>query len=243
MDPQKQKNHAVSVFLGQAGELHSLGLSAILEESPETFSVIGSARTAAETIERVQDLKPDIVLLSVFFEDRSGIEVVRVLHESCPATKAVMLTRDDCPDHMLAAFVSGAQAYYLHNVSAGELRPAILNVAAGSVSMSAAVAKEILALCKPTPAIVNKRGAKRQAQQDLRLGLTYREMQVLQLIVDGNSNVRIARQLYLSEQTVKTHVRHIMEKLVVSDRTQAAVKAIRAGILECPCETPIDEMN
>jgi DNA-binding NarL/FixJ family response regulator len=205
------------------------------------IQVVGKAATAMEGLALLTKHKPDVAIVDVGLPDLDGIDVTRHIKTNpgiCDVTKVLILTSRDNEATVLAAFAAGADSYCMKDAAIQTLTDAIQITADGNSWIDPAIAGIVLQKA-------------RQAEQSLTAmalqgdeviifpgdssiedsTLTDRELEVLQLIVDGLSNAAIAEQLYISIGTVKTHVRHILNKLCADDRTQAAVRALRAGLV------------
>jgi len=155
-----------------------------------------------------------------------GIAATKIIKEKF-ATKVIMITSHENDEDVLAALSAGADAYCLKGATSAQLANAINSVMEGAIWLDPGVAKQVVNS-------ISKRAQTRTqtpSTSTKAFGLSDREMQVLNLLVDGLSNAEMASRLFLSQETVKTHMRHIMEKLQVSDRTQAAVKALSKGLV------------
>jgi DNA-binding NarL/FixJ family response regulator len=161
-----------------------------------------------------------------------GITATVQIKSQSPSTHVMILTSHDNDEDVFAAIRAGADAYLLKEVSSANLISAVRAVANGVVWLDPGVAQRVLrASIANAPKAVNAADAKHSKNDANATPLSQRELDVLTLVVEGNSNQEIADRLILSVETVKTHMRHIMEKLSVSDRTQAAVKAMREGLV------------
>jgi two-component system, NarL family, response regulator LiaR len=214
-------------------------------ERTGSIQVVGKAATAAEGLTLLQEHKPDVAIVDVGLPDLDGIDVTRQIKNNpslCDVTKVLILTSRDNEATVLAAFAAGADSYCMKDAAIQTLTDAIQITADGNSWIDPAIAGIVLQKARqaeqPVPALVE--GVAEDAAESLAEGdglawsdytLTDRELEVLQLIVDGFSNAAIAEQLYISIGTVKTHVRHILNKLCADDRTQAAVRALRAGLV------------
>lgn len=185
------------------------------------IEVVGEAADGEEALIRAPELQPDVVLMDLLMPALDGVEAMRALRSSLPGTKVIVLTSFLDDDRLLPAVQAGAAGYLLKNVDPAELARAIRAAYAGEALIDPAVAARLMRTLSdggPPRVLAPER-------------LTRRETEVLGLIVAGRSNKRIALELGIAEKTVKTHVGHVLEKLEVSDRTQAALRAVREGLV------------
>ncbi len=227
-----QSTSPITIFIAEDYEITRVGLRLTLENVPE-FLVIGEAEDGVTAVKEVIEKRPNVVLMDIGLPGLDGIDAtVRIKSES-PTTKIIMLTSHDNDRDVFAALAAGADGYCLKEVSSNHLASAIKAVADGVAWLDPAVARRVLqASVNNAPKPVSPADPKNPARPTVNASpLSQRELDVLTLVVEGNSNQEIADRLVLSVETVKTHMRHIMEKLCVSDRTQAAVKAMREGIV------------
>ena len=196
-------------------EVVRLGMRAALEAEPD-IAVVGEAANGAEALAKVPVLAPDVILMDVRMDKLGGIEACREITGQYPDTKVLMLTSFDDDDAIAASLLAGARGYLLKNVSRAELLKAIRQVAAGATLIDADT---------------RGRGARRLDALAARAGhpgdaLTEREREVLALVARGYTNRQIAEALSLSEKTARNHLSHILEKLGLSRRSEAAVYAV-----------------
>ncbi|WP_329395639.1 response regulator transcription factor [Streptomyces melanogenes] len=196
------------------------GLKAALESTGGT-DVVAEAATAAEALEAVARQIPDVVVMDLALPDASGIDVTRQLTALHPGLPVLMLTMSDDDGSLLAALQAGARGYLVKGAGAGEVLHAVRTVAAGGAVFGPQTAARLTALLRE--------GRRHDAEQ-LFPALTAREAEVLELIARGLDNHRIARQLVLSEKTVRNHVTHIFDKLQVTTRAEAVARARDAGL-------------
>jgi two-component system, NarL family, response regulator LiaR len=191
------------------------GLRMFLRRDPE-LDVVGEAANGAEAVEMARALRPDVVLMDLVMPVLDGIAATAAIRDELPATEVVALTSVIESESVVRAMKAGAIGYLLKDTQAPELRRAIKAAAAGEVQLSAQASAYL-----------------RQHMQfpDTHQPLTERETQVLHLLAQGLSNKDIARALQVVEDTVKTHVAHILEKLGVQSRTQAVLAAMRLGLV------------
>lgn len=194
----------------------------MLHGAPD-LQVVGEAKTGREAIEAARRELPDVVLMDVRMPDMDGLEATKRLKEERPRTAVIMLTMHDNPSYLRDAVKAGAAGYLLKDVSRDELIDAVKQVATGGAFIESQMLKGMLSEMKPGSAAGPAPAAK---------NLTKREREILSLVAEGLSNREIAEKLVLSPETVKSHVAAILEKLNVSDRTQAAIYAVRNGLVE-----------
>jgi len=205
-------------------ELVRQGIAAMLTGAGDV-QVVAVARTGREALEVARRELPDVVLMDVRMPDMDGLEATRKLKEERPRTAVVMLTMHDNPSYLRDAVRAGAAGYLLKDVSKDELVDAIRQVATGGAFIESQMLKGMLSEMKPQGGAAPSPAAK---------NLTKREREILAFVAEGMSNREIAEKLVLSPETVKSHVAAILEKLNVSDRTQAAIYAVRNGLVETP---------
>jgi NarL family two-component system response regulator LiaR len=195
------------------------GLRAFLELQ-DGIEVAGEAADGEEALEAAERLRPDVVLMDLVMPRLDGLGAMRALRERVPGARVIVLTSFFDDDKLLPALRAGAAGYLLKNAEPQELARAVRAAYAGEALLDPVVAARLVQ-------------ALGQAGDEEPLDrLTPREREVLQLIGRGFPNKRIALELRLSEKTVKTHVSHVLAKLDVTDRTQAAVVAVRAGLVD-----------
>jgi two-component system, NarL family, response regulator LiaR len=213
----------ITILIVEDQLIARLGLRLILEQVGD-FKIVGEAEDGHTAVTSALELAPSVVLMDIVLPGIDGIEATKQIKAGAPGVRVLMLTSHERDDDVFAALGAGADGYCLKTVSAEQLVLAIRAVADGVAWLDAGIARRVLqgslkSTSAPSPA------------QKSKFALSQRELEVLQLIVDGMSNQEIADRLVLSSETIKTHIRHIMEKLTVSDRTQAAVKALREGLI------------
>ncbi|MBZ0187317.1 MAG: response regulator transcription factor, partial [Candidatus Obscuribacterales bacterium] len=209
----------ISVFIVEDHELMRDGIKAAIQKE-ESFAVVGEAGDGKDAIERVPSLAPDIVIMDIGLPTVDGIEATQTLMGTCPHTKIIMLTSHREESEVFAAFAAGAAGYCLKESASTLLKSALTSVAEGALWIDPQIAGMVLNAF----GTIGKEPPKAEGEK---CPLSDRELEVLKLIVEGLSNKEIAVQLQISSATVRTHVEHILEKLTVSGRTQAAVEAVR----------------
>jgi two-component system, NarL family, response regulator LiaR len=233
---------AVNLVLIEDHDLTRVGMRTALQQE-ENIQVVGESDNAAKGLQLLQILNPTVAIVDIGLPDMDGIELTRKFRDFQTKseqlqTKILILTMHDSEETVLAAFAAGADSYCMKDISTEQLVNAIEATAAGESWIDPSIARVILNQARqPEP---DQNEAHQVAIQALdpeyveiltQAPLTRRELDVLQLIVEGCSNEQIGERLYLTVGTVKTHVRNILTKMCVSDRTQAAVRALRAGIV------------
>lgn len=206
------------------------GLRSMLEDEPG-LEVVGEAANGREALELCRSLAPDLVLMDVRMPEMDGLEATRVIKQELPSISILMVTMHENPDYLLEALSAGAAGYVLKGASGDRLVNAIDRTLKGESPLNQELAAQLLRR------LADKRGEEGQPppqpqrRGDLGEKLTPRETEVLGLLARGQSNRQIAQTLTISRSTVKVHVERVIRKLEVSDRTQAAVRAIELGIL------------
>ena len=197
--------------------LFRAGLISLLSDMNE-FEVVGEAGTGEGALEIIHNLRPDVVLMDVNMPGMGGVEAVRVLKKS-ETCRILMLTISKSDEDLFGAIAAGADGYLLKNVEPDELKKAILLIQQGYSILSPHVTRQIM------KAVGSETGYLTDS------GLSSRELEVLDCLAEGKTTLQISAELFISENTVKTHVRHILEKLEASNRAEAVSKAIQMGIL------------
>ncbi len=230
----------IKVVLVEDHFLTRIGLRTVLERTPD-IRVIGEAENGAIAVQLVRELKPDVVLMDVGMPLCDGIEAARQICTENPAQRIIMLTSHDSEQDIFAALSAGAGGYCMKDVAPDRLYTAVRSIHAGDVWLDSAIAHKVLGhyaaeknvnIRKPAEKAPWENGkAEASPLPNLPDPLSNRELEVLKLLVDGCSNQQIANRLVISLATAKTHVRNILNKLAVDDRTQAAVQAMRRGLV------------
>jgi DNA-binding NarL/FixJ family response regulator len=201
------------------------GLQMVLEQEPD-ITVVGEAGDGAEGVTTAVETLPDIVLLDVRMPRRGGIDACTMIKESVPSAQIIMLTISDEEADLYDAIKAGAIGYLLKDIPIDEVATAVRAVRGGQSYISPSMASKLLTEF----ASMVRRSDERQQLPPPKL--TDREMEVLKLVARGLNNRDIAKQLFISENTVKNHIRNILEKLQLHSRMEAVVYAVREKLLE-----------
>jgi len=228
----------VSVLIVEDHEFTRMGLKLSLEQL-NGLKIVGEAADGQEGVEKTRELKPQVVLMDIEMPVMDGIEATRAIKELNLGVSIIMLTSHKSDQTIFAALSAGANGYCLKNITASQLSAVIRMVASGAAWLDPGIANRVLSayagnVSASAPQVVpsvQHQSPQPAIRQKSSLSLSPRETEVLRLVADGLSNQKIAERLGLGLETVKTHMRHIMEKLAVSDRTEAAVKAMKQGIV------------
>ncbi len=216
------------VIIADDHELARLGLRTMLEPEPD-LEVVGEAATGREAVELSRRLEPDLVLMDIRMPDMDGLGATRAIKEELPRVSILIVTLSEDPDYLLEALRVGAAGYVLKDASRREVVAAVRQVLSGESPLDPKLAAQLIRrLAHQTPA--KDQPAKHGDE------LTQRELDVLRLVAEGKTNAEIAQSLFVSVGTVKVHVERIINKLGVSDRTQAAVRGVELGYLTPPSQ-------
>ncbi len=218
--PARAARRVVRVLVTDDHELARAGLKSLLA-GERGLEVVGEAASGAQAVSLCQRLQPNLVLMDVRMPDMDGLAATREIKARCPATSVIIVTMHENPDYLLEAIKAGAAGYLLKGATKHELLTTIRQVMSGEPVLNADLTAQLL-----------RRLAGEQAPApSVATDLTPREQDVLREMTRGLTNRQIANELVVSLSTVKAHVEHIIAKLGVSDRTQAAVRAVELGLL------------
>ena len=212
----------IGVLLADDQALVREGFRLIIEVEPD-IEVVGEAGDGLETVEQAKRLRPDVILMDIRMPGLDGIAATRRLAQAGVAARVLMLTTFDRDDYLYEAMKAGASGFLLKDARRDQLVHAIRTVVTGDALLAPALVRRLVEdFCRrpppggPPPAVAE---------------LTQRELEVLRLVARGLSNTEIAKELFLSEATVKTHLAHVMQKLDLRDRVQAVVLAYESGLV------------
>lgn len=217
----------ISIVIVEDFKLTRVGLRCALNANPD-LNVIAECENAVDGIKEIEKLKPDVVLMDLGLPMMNGIEAIIKLREISSDIKIIALTSHDREEEVVAALSSGANAYCLKDIDPAKLADVIRDVSQGVCWIDSVVAN--LAL-RSIPKQENISMLTHNESHQPKVPLTEREFEVLKHLVAGKSNTEIAKELIVSVHTAKAHVCSILQKMCVNDRVQAAVKAVKEGIV------------
>jgi DNA-binding NarL/FixJ family response regulator len=209
------------IFIVDDHVLFREGLASIISTYPD-IEIAGMAGTVQEAVELARTIKPDIVLMDFSLPDGTGAEATRSILEEYPDCKTIFLTMSEEEEDLFAAIRSGAKGYLLKNMAPQKLVAAIRSVQKGEAALSR----------KMTMRVMEELSRTKRPQLTEQATITLREIEVLEALASGLSNQEIANRLYISENTVKSHVHSILDKLNLSDRKEAAEYARKHGLVK-----------
>jgi DNA-binding NarL/FixJ family response regulator len=213
-----QRSRAASVVVVDDHDLARAGLRSLLS-GERGIQVVGEAASGRDALSLCRRMRPDLVLMDVRMPDMNGLAVTRAIKFESPGTSVILFTMYENADYLVEALQAGAAGYLLKGSSKSEIVTTVRRVLAGDAVLRPDLVLELL-----------RRMSAPASETQMSTQLTNREQDVLRLIVLGHTNREIADTLSLTVSTVKTHVEHVIRKLDVSDRTQAAVRAIELGL-------------
>ena len=217
----------IKILLVEDQKLMRIGIKSLFDDFPE-MEIIAEATNGKEAIEKAKLVKPDVVLMDLGLPDITGIEATKQILEHNNNVKVVALTSHMTEEEVTSALQAGVNAYVIKDISTDFLMSIIKMIKAGAMWLDPQVVPFIR---DKNCGVIPARQLSRSVFKERHSNLTQREYEVLKLIVDGQSNSDIAKTLTISEHTAKAHVCNIIQKLVVDDRTQAAVKALKEGLV------------
>ena len=213
---------SLRVLIVDDHDLFRTGLRNLLEE--EGVVIVGEAGTGAEAVRIVRELAPDVVVMDLNMPGMGGVDATRHITEAAPLTRVVMLTISDEDSDVMDAILAGACGYLLKDASIQDLVTGIGAAARGESLISPHIAAKVLQRVRAT-------SAQPEIAEIIHAELSDREIEVLKLIANGKDNALIAAELHISPKTVKNHISNILMKLQIDNRIQAAVYAVRSGIV------------
>ena len=218
--PPRQRTRPARLVIADDHELSRAGLRAMLT-GQRGLELVGEAANGREALALCRRLQPDLALIDVRMPEMDGLATCRRIKQECPATSVILVTIHENPEYLLEALKAGAAGYVLKDITQRELIASVGRVLHGESLLN----KELVIR------LLQHMDSETSSHEELHLKqLTAREYEVLRLLAQGQTNPQIAGSLSISVSTVKIHVEHILTKLGVSDRTQAAVRAIELGL-------------
>lgn len=233
----------IRVLMVEDHTMMRIGLSLVLQKS-DSIELVGEAEDGRQGVELAKTLLPDVILMDIGLPDIDGIEATRIIKEMNLHSKVLIFTSREMEDDVFAALAAGADGYIMKGSNENQILSAITAVSDGTAWLDPAIARLVLSNVqrqKQNAPVQGFEVTRQEVQPEVvsapvksaknTFGLTDRELEVLALIVDGYSNPQIAEKLVITRATAKAHVHSILQKLYVSDRTQAAVYAMREGLV------------
>ncbi len=214
----------IRVFIADDHAIVRRGLRMLISSEPE-LEIIGEAANGLEAVEKVRELQPDVILLDLVMPHKSGLEAIIQIKQENPEARILVLTSFAEDEKVFTAVKAGALGYLLKDSSPEELLEAIHDIHRGESSLSPVIARKLIReMNRPSESPPTERP------------LTSREIETLKLVAQGLRNQEIADQFSISEWTVRTHVRNILSKLHLANRTQATLYALKAGLVDLGIE-------
>ena len=218
----ERQNESLRVLIVDDHDLFRTGLRNLLEE--QSVRVVGEAATGGEAVRIVRELTPDVVVMDLNMPGMGGVDATRHISSIAPLTRVVMLTISDEDTDVMDAILAGACGYLLKDASIEQLISGIEAASRGESLISPGIAAKVLQRVRAT-------SAQPEIANQIRTQLSDREIEVLKLIANGKDNAVIAGELHISPKTVKNHISNILMKLQIDNRIQAAVYAVRTGMV------------
>jgi DNA-binding NarL/FixJ family response regulator len=211
----------IKVLIADDHKLFRQGLIGLMKTREDLVEVIGEAETGAEAVSLAEQLRPDVILMDIYMPQMDGLQAAKEIHERFPQIAIVMLTSSEKDGHLYEAVQVGVSGYLLKSLDANELFDLLKGVVKGETAMTRAMAGKLL------KSVANRMANEGKGEQSL----TERELLVLRLVASGASNQDIADKLTISINTVKSHLKNILDKLQLENRTQAATYALKHGLV------------
>jgi NarL family two-component system response regulator LiaR len=211
----------IKVLIADDHKLFRQGLIGLMKTREDLAQVVGEAETGVEAVQLTQELKPDVVLMDIYMPEMDGLQAAKEIRARFPGVAVVMLTSSERDGHLYEAVKAGVAGYLLKSLDADELFNLLEGVTKGEPAMTRAMAGKFL------KAVANRMADEEKGEEPL----TEREQYVLRLVASGASNQVIAEKLSISVNTVKSHIKSILSKLQLENRTQAATYALQHGLV------------
>jgi len=211
----------IRVLVADDHKLFRQGLISLMHTRDDLVEVVGEAQTGAEAVQLAERLRPDVILMDIYMPEMNGLIATREIKERFPNIAVIMLTSSEADEHLFEAVSYGAAGYLLKSLDADELFELLIGVIRGEAAITKSMASKLM------------RGiVKRSTEKDpLHEELTERETMVLRLIAKGATNSEIGEELHISVNTVKSHLKSILSKLQLENRTQVAAYAVQTGLI------------
>jgi len=217
----KGETMTIKLLIADDHKLFRQGLIGLLRTRDDLVEVIGEAETGEDAIRLAEELHPDVILMDIYMPHMDGLQAAKEIHTRFPNIAIVMLTSSEKDGHLYEAVQVGVSGYLLKSLDANELFDVLQGVTNGETAMTRAMAGRLLKV------VANRLTDEDKGEQSL----TERELFVLRLVASGASNMEIAQKSSISINTVKSHLKNIMEKLQLENRTQAATYALKHGLV------------
>ena len=211
----------IRVLIADDHKLFRQGLIGLMRTREDLVEVVGEAATGTEAIQLAEQLHPDVILMDIYMPEVDGLQAAKEIRARFPEIAIVMLTSSERDGHLYEAVQIGVSGYLLKSLDASELFDLLSGVVKGETAMTRALAGKLL------KAVANRMADDQKGEQ----ALTERELYVLRLVSSGATNSEIAAKLSISINTVKSHLKKILEKLQLENRTQAATYALKHGLV------------
>ena len=211
----------IKILIADDHKLFRQGLISLMRTREDMVEVVGEAETGEEAVRMAEQLHPDVILMDIYMPQMDGLQAAKEIRLRSPEIAIVMLTSSERDGHLYEAVELGVSGYLLKSLDAEELFDLLGGVVKGETAMTRAMASKLL------KSVANHLADENKGEQSL----TERELFVLRLVASGASNQEIAKKLTISVNTVKSHLKNILEKLQLENRTQAATYAVKRGLI------------
>jgi DNA-binding NarL/FixJ family response regulator len=211
----------IKVLVADDHKLFRQGLISLMKTREDFVEIVGEAETGEDAVRMAEELRPDVILMDIYMPEMDGLQAAKEIRARFPRIAIVMLTSSERDGHLYEAVKLGVAGYLLKSLDADELFDLLNGVVRGEIAMTRSMAGQML------KAVANRAVDNEKGEQ----ALTERELFVLRLVASGASNIEIAETLSISVNTVKSHLKNILDKLQLENRTQAATYAIKHGLV------------